>query len=234
MTARKKFLAIIPARGGSKSVPKKNIKNLGGKPLIAWSIEVAKKISVIDKIVVSTDDTEIMEVAKKYDAFVMKRPQELATDDSLVIDTIKYTIEKLKENGETFEYVILLEPTCPFRATEDILKCLKLIEEKQLDSVATFTEASLHPYRAWRINNNTAEVFIDGSIPWLPRQKLPKAYQLNGAVYVARIDKIRKESIALFFGKAGAVIMPKHRSIDIDDSLDFIIAEAILKKQKEE
>lgn len=106
-----------------------------------------------------------------------------------------------------------------------------MIESKDLDSVATFKEADLNPHRAWKIESDEPINFIDGVIPWLPRQKLPQAYQLNGAVYITKVGAINEETLGLVVGKSGAIIMPKDRSIDIDDLTDFIIAETLLKNE---
>jgi CMP-N,N'-diacetyllegionaminic acid synthase len=226
----KQVIAVIPARGGSKSVPGKNIRSLGGKPLLAWSIEVAKQVSEIDRIIVSTDDAQIASVGRTHGAEVYARPPHLATDEALVIDALKDLLQTLQAEGETPEWVILLEPTCPLRTADDVRDCLKLVAQGEYDSVATFKDAELNPHRAWRLVDGVPEVFIAGAVPWLPRQKLPKAYQLNGAVYVFRASLLAQEAKSLLVGKLGAVLMPRDRSQDIDDSVDFAIVEALLKK----
>jgi N-acylneuraminate cytidylyltransferase len=226
----KRVIAVIPARGGSKSVPGKNIRLLGGKPLLAWSIEVARQVSEIDRIIVSTDDAQIASVGRAYGAEVYDRPPHLATDDALVIDALKDLLQTLHAEGETPDWVILLEPTCPLRTSDDVRDCLKLIAQGEYDSVATFKDAELNPHRAWRLIDGVPEVFIGGAVPWLPRQKLPKAYQLNGAVYVFRANLLAEEAKSLLVGKLGAVLMPRDRSQDIDDSVDFTIVEALLKR----
>jgi N-acylneuraminate cytidylyltransferase len=225
----KRVVAVIPARGGSKSIPGKNIRPLGGKPLIAWSIEVAQHVAEIDRVIVSTDDAQIASVARAHGAEVYERPAHLATDEALVIDTLKDLVQRLQVEGDTPEWMILLEPTCPLRSAEDVRECFERINEGGYDSVATFKDAELNPHRAWRITDGTPEVFIPGAIPWLPRQKLPHAYQLNGAVYVFRASLLAQEARSLLLGKLGAVLMPKERSQDIDDNLDFIVVEALIK-----
>lgn len=233
MIGNKKVLALIPARGGSKSIPHKNIVNLYGKPLIAWTIETALNTLEIDKVIVSTDDLEIARIATEYGADVQMRPTELATDTSLVIDTMHYVINELKKEQEYYTYIVLLEATAPFRTVADVSKCIKKVYEESLDSVATFKEAELNPNRAWKIKDGTPTSFIDGVIPWLPRQQLPEAYQLNGAVYVTKIEALLKSNREIMLGKIGAVTMPKERSIDIDDKMDLLVAELLLKKQFE-
>jgi CMP-N,N'-diacetyllegionaminic acid synthase len=229
MINNQRVLCLIPARGGSKAVPKKNIKLLAGKPLIAWSIELAKKINEIDRVIVSTDDEVIASVALASGAEVYTRPDNLATDNSLIIDAIRDLLKKLREEGENAGIVILLEPTSPLRSSSDVLDCLNLLVNERYDSVATFKSADLNPYRAWKVFNGVPEVFIEGANPWVPRQMLPPCYQLNGAVYVFLIDKLPTDQPAILFGKKGAILMPAERSIDIDTILDFMVAEEMLK-----
>lgn len=231
MFNEKRIIAVIPARGGSKSIPRKNITPLAGKPLIAWTIEAAKQVKEIDRIIVSTDNDEIGGVSVKNGAEVYNRPAHLATDDALIIDTLRHLLETLRNEGEKADIFILLEPTCPLRSAEDIRECIKMISEEGVDSVATFKEAELNPYRAWKIENNRPDVFISGVNPWLPRQKLPKAYQLNGAVYAFMIDGLTHNVPNILFGNSAAVIMPPERSVDIDGWNDIYIAESILAKE---
>jgi CMP-N,N'-diacetyllegionaminic acid synthase len=228
---KQRVIAVIPARGGSKSVPRKNIRPLRGKPLLTWSIEVARQVTEIDRIIVSTDDAEIAAVGRANSAEVYTRPAHLSTDDALVIDALKDLLSQLRSEGETAEWLILLEPTCPLRTADDVRECLKLAAVGGYDSVATFKDAELNPHRAWRLVDGAPEVFIPGAIPWLPRQKLPKAYQLNGAVYLFRASLLVTEARSLLVGKLGAVLMPRERSQDIDDRLDFMIVEALLENR---
>jgi CMP-N,N'-diacetyllegionaminic acid synthase len=224
----KRIVAVIPARGGSKTVPGKNIKPLGGKPLLAWSIEVAQAVSEIDRVIVSTDDEEIGAVARQHGAEVYGRPPALATDGALVIDALRHLISALRGEGERAQIMILLEPTCPLRNADDVRRCLAMLVEGRKDSVATFKRADLNPHRAWRIRDGTPEVFIPGAVPWLPRQALPEAFQLNGAVYAFLADRLPPDSPSLLAGATGAVLMPAERSVDIDDELDFKVAELMI------
>jgi CMP-N,N'-diacetyllegionaminic acid synthase len=226
----KRVVAVIPARGGSKSIPGKNIKPLGGKPLLAWSIEVARQVNEIDRVILSTDDAEIASVGRAHGAEVYARPKHLATDEALVIDALKDLLHTLQSEGDLPEWVVLLEPTCPLRSPDDVRDCLRLLATGSYDSVATFKDAELNPHRAWRLTDGVPEVFVPGAIPWLPRQKLPIAYQLNGAVYVFRASLLEQEAKSLLVGRLAAVLMPRDRSQDIDDSVDFMIAEALLGK----
>jgi CMP-N,N'-diacetyllegionaminic acid synthase len=226
----KRIIAVIPARGGSKTVPRKNIKLLAGKPLIAWSIEAGKSVDEIDRVIVSTDDDLVRTVALEHGAEVYRRPANLATDEALVIDALRDLIVTLRREGEQAQFMVLLEPTSPLRTVGDIRQCLERLVEGGKHSVATFKRADLNPHRAWRIRDGRPEVFIPGAVPWLPRQKLPEAFQLNGAVYAFRIDHLLQDSPSLLVGEVGVVLMPSERSVDIDDDLDFEIAEAIVRK----
>ncbi|WP_348260848.1 acylneuraminate cytidylyltransferase family protein [Telmatobacter sp. DSM 110680] len=221
----KRVIAVIPARGGSKSVPGKNIRPLAGTPLIAWSIVIAKQVQEIDRVIVSTDDDKIADVSRQFAAEVYPRPVELATDDALVIDALKDLVCTLKAEQESAEVLVILEPTCPFRSVADVRECLSFFSTDEYDCAATFCTAELNPHRAWRINGRRPEVFIPGAIPWLPRQQLPEAYQLNGAVYAVRIAGLMVSSQSILFGRIGAVKMPRERSIDINDPIDFLLAE---------
>lgn len=226
-----RIVAVIPARGGSKSVPGKNIRPLGGIPLIAWSIRVARQVTEIDRVIVSTDDREIAAVARDHGAEVYARPAHLATDAALVIDALRDLRDTLEGEGERIDVMVLLEPTCPFRACEDVRSSLHRLIEKSLDSVATFKHAALNPCRAWRLEEGEATPFINGSDPWLPRQALPSAYQLNGGVYAFRPGRMPEGHAGLLFGRSSGIPMPDERSIDIDNELDFVIAQMLLESR---
>ncbi|MBB3140065.1 acylneuraminate cytidylyltransferase family protein [Halomonas organivorans] len=232
MLKDQRIIAVIPARGGSKSVPGKNIRLLGGIPLIAWSIRVARQVSEIDRVIVSTDDKEIAEIAVHYGAEVYKRPARLATDAALVADTLRDLRSTLEREGERTDVMVLLEPTCPFRGGDDIRWALSRLVNDELDSVATFKTASLNPCRAWRLEEGEPASFIDGSDPWRPRQELPSAYQLNGAVYAFRPDRLPAGYSGLLFGRCGGIPMPDERSVDIDNELDLAMAELICERQE--
>lgn len=231
MIDKKRVIALISARAGSKAVADKNIHDLCGKPLLVWAIDVAKKTPEIDRIIVSTDGEKIAKIANDCEVEVDVRPEHLSTDTALIIDAIREIKPRLHEKGEMAEYMVLLEPTSPFRTSHDISTCLKRIEDEGLDSIATFCEASTNPHRAWKIENDLPEVFIEGAVPWAPRQTLPKAYELTGAVYAFNLQKLDENCSSILFGKMGAHIIPKERSIDIDEEIDFVIADAILKSR---
>ena len=225
------ILAIIPARGGSKGIPGKNIKEFAGKPLIVHSIEASLKCPLVNRTVVSTDDDKIAEVSIAHGAEVIKRPDELATDASLVIDAIKYTVRKIEEEGDEVDIVILLEPTSPFRRAEDLEKCIQVLLEDKADSVATFTNSDVSPNRLWRVSEDTVEPYIEGAVPWLPRQKQPKAHELTGQIYglSKKVLFEKEDSISLLLGRIFPVITPRETALDIDTELDFLVAEKIME-----
>ena len=225
-----RVIVVVPARGGSKGVPQKNIAPLGGKPLIAWPIETARAVACVDRTIVSTDDDAIAQVARGSGAEVYERPELLATDSALVIDAIRDLIARLASEGEPARVMVLLEPTCPFRAAEDVTHCIERLVGEGRDSVATFNEADLNPHRAWVIEQGRPAPFIPGADPWQPRQKLPTAYQLNGAVYAFRTDRLPPATNALLYGDSAAVIIPGERCLDIDTAFDFVLAETLLKR----
>lgn len=230
MIDTQRIVAVIPARGGSKSVPGKNIRLLGGKPLIAWTVETALSVDEIDRVIVSTDSEAIAEVARAYGAEVYERPAHLATDTALVSAAVHDLVSRLREEGESAAYGVLLEPTAPFRRPGDIRACLQRLHNEGLDSVATFKPVELNPHRAWRLEHGIPQPFIEDSIPWLPRQQLPEAYQLSGEVYGVRIDGLVHTAQAMLFGRMGAVIVEGRPSLDIDDERDFQLAEWIARE----
>ncbi|MFC7135314.1 MULTISPECIES: acylneuraminate cytidylyltransferase family protein [Salinibaculum] len=231
MSNAERVVAAIPARGGSKSVRRKNVREVGGKPLLAWSIEVAIETDAIGRTIVSTDSDEIAAVAKEYGAEVSERPARLAADDALVIDTLRDLIKKLRRDGEQAKYMAMLEPTCPFRAPKDVQSALDLLMKENFDSVASFTDAKLNPHRAWTIEDNQPRTVTDAASPWQPRQALPEAYELNGGVYAFVMDALPDSGPALLFGHSGAITMPPERSVDIDQPLDLEFARLIADRR---
>jgi CMP-N,N'-diacetyllegionaminic acid synthase len=224
-----RVIAMTPARGGSKSVPYKNLYLLGGKPLLAWPIETAQATPSIDRVIVSTDDDRIADAAVGLGAEVYRRPAELATDTAVVADAIRDLWRRLKSEGETATILVLLEATSPFRTPAMIERCLRRMVDEQLDSIATFHEAEINPERTWRIEGGTPEPFIRGAVPWKPRQLLTPAFQLNAAVYAFRPDALPADSPSILFGKMGAEVVPADSVIDIDTLKDFTYANALLQ-----
>ncbi|MCM3677165.1 acylneuraminate cytidylyltransferase family protein [Peribacillus simplex] len=234
MYKNKKIIVLVPARGGSKTIPYKNIKLLCQKPLIAWTLDLVKEMPDIDKVVVSTDDVNISIVSQYYGAEVIERPDQLSTDDSMSIDVVKHTMDVMKEQEETYDIMLYLEPTSPLRSKEDIYDCLDLLIENNqgYTSVATFSKAELNPIRAWALDGTSTKTFIEHANPFLPRQKLPKAYQLNGAVYAFYLSTINEESKIFLDQNTGGIIIPKERAVDIDEEIDFLLAEMLMERRR--
>jgi len=226
------ILGLIPARGGSKGLPRKNIKPLLGKPLIAWTIEQALASKYLDKVVVSTDDKEIAEISKKYGAAVpFMRPKELAEDNAKGIEVVLHAIDWLKKNNKQKQYnlLMLLQPTSPLRSTEDIDKAIEILFLKEAKAIVSVCEADHHPLWANTLpGDGCMKDFIKKEIMNKNRQELPVFYRLNGAIYSAYCDYIKERKS--FFGKETfAYIMPKSRSVDIDNEVDLKLAEILVK-----
>lgn len=230
MLQGERIVALIPARAGSKSIPNKNLALLGGKPLLVHAIDAALAVPEIDAVIVSSDGDAILAAARAAGAQAWQRPDHLATDQALVKDTIRDVIDRLQAAGEAADIMVLLEPTCPLRSPADIADCLRKLAEERLDSVATFKEADLNPHRAWRLEQGRPVSYMENATPWLPRQKLPAAYQLSGSVYAFRTATLPAEGPGLLYGASGGIPVPRERSVDIDGPLDLMVAEAMLRR----
>lgn len=230
-----KNLAIIPARGGSKGVSHKNIRELCGRPLIAWTIEVALACFNLERIVVSTDDLNIAKIAQQYGAQVpFIRPARLAKDNTPDLPVYNHVLAWLAENENYIpELVIWLRPTTPLRITQDIEAAVRLLQASDFDCVRSVCETEHHPYWMKRLENGCLKPFVADADEkrYYRRQLLPPVYRLNGAVDIVRVDKKAKKRETLFAGKMGGYVMPLERSLDLDSELDFIIAEALLRKE---
>lgn len=230
----KKIVAIIPARGGSKGVPRKNIKELAGKPLIAYTIEEAKKSNYIDRVVVSTEDTEIAEVARQYGAEIpFLRPKELAQDGSSSLSVILHAIDYLeKREGYLPSIIVFLQPTSPFRKAEHIDEAIGKIED--CDAVIGICEVKHHPYLTMEKEKDFLKPFIKIDSRPLRRQDLPKLYYDNPSLFVTKREyyngaKDPDPVAPIFMGRVKGVFMDEISSIDIDSPLDFMLAEMVLK-----
>ena len=231
MIKDKTVLALIPARGGSKGLPGKNIKNFLGKPLICWPIQLALSSRYIDKVVVSTDSEEIAGVAVASGAEVSRRPEILAGDTAIVADVVRFTIKSLANERHNFDYIILLEATSPMRTLQLVDSCIEKIIEEDADSVATFNQAEPPPTRLWKISGNKVEPYITGADPWLPRQQQDNAYHLNGLLYLFKVKTFLEGNINTLFVGKGVPVITDIKCIDIDTQEDFDIAELILRNR---
>lgn len=219
-------IALIPARGGSKGVHKKNIRLVGGKPLIAWTIEAAKKSKYIDRIVVSTDDREIATVSRDYHVEILERPKELAKDDTPGIDVVIHALT----NIQGYTHVVLLQPTSPLRTVEDIDHCIEICLHDRAEACVSVCEAGTPPYWMYTIDEHKRLTpFVPNVKTYTQRQIVPKVYSLNGAVYVANVNWLLKTKTFLT-EQTLSYIMPQERSIDIDTPFDLEIADYLLRK----
>jgi CMP-N,N'-diacetyllegionaminic acid synthase len=228
------ILGLIPARGGSKGIPHKNIKLLADKPLIAYTIETALKSRYIDHLVISTDSEEIATMAREYGGDVpFLRPSAFATDKSRAIDVIIHALHFMEDlDKKKYDLVVYLEPTTPNRTTEDIDRALELFGETDADSLASVVDADqYHPVLMKRIENNLLRPFCIEEPEGMPRQLYePKAYMRNGAVYIFRRSNVLNR---IMWGKnICPYIMPLDRSTCIDDMNDWYLAELWMKKLK--
>lgn len=221
-----KTFALIPARGGSKGIPRKYIKPIAGKPLIVWTIEAALRSSLLDAVVVSTDDLEIADVARRAGAQVpFMRPPELAQDQTPRLDPVMHALDQLPQ----YDSVLLLQPTSPLRTTEDIDACLRLAMQHDAQSVVSVSEPDTHPHWTYRLTaRQTLERMIDAA-PVARRQDLPAVMALNGALYFADANWLRRSG-SLVGTETLAYVMSRERSVDLDTPLDWKFAELLLKE----
>lgn len=221
--------AFIFARGGSKGLPRKNIKLLGGIPLIGHSIRMAQKISSVDKVFVSTDCDEIASVARSFSADVILRPEELASDTASEWLAWQHAIECVRGKGLAFEKFLSLPATSPLRIIEDVERCLDALD-KDTDVVVTVTPAARSPYfnMLVRAEDGTSKVMLQ-SENVLRRQDAPIGYDMTTVAYVARPDFILRNDY-LFSGRVKSVVVAKEHAVDIDDEYDFQVAAALYKE----
>lgn len=223
-----KNLAIIPARIGSKGLKEKNIKTLNGKPLIAYTIEAAIKSKIFDEVIVSTESEKIAEISKKYGAKLpFIRPLELATDEAKSSDVIIHALKFYPD----FTNFCLLQPTSPLRSYNDIINAYNLFLDKRANSVVSVCETDHSPLWTNTIDDNlNMDNFLSKETKSKRRQDLPNYYRLNGSIYFSKIDYYLQYN-NWYEKKCFAYIMPKKRSIDIDDIIDFKLVELLLKEE---
>ena len=224
-----KNLAIIPARSGSKGLKDKNIKELNGKPLLSYSIEAAKKSNLFDEIMVSTDSPQYAEIAKNFGANVpFLRSESNSGDKAGSWDVVLEVLSKYFETNQNYDSVCLLQPTSPLRTAKDIADAYKLLETKQADAITSVCEVDHSPLWTMTLPKDLSLEEFKKRDSDTPRQLLQKYYRLNGAIYIRKIS-YNNSPISLIDKNEFAYIMPREHSIDIDTSLDFIIAESIQK-----
>ena len=229
----KSTLAIIPARGGSKGLPDKNILSLADKPLIVWSIEAARKSKYIDKCIVSTDDDKISDIVKNFDGEIpFKRPAHLATDESRTFDVLEHGINFFKNQSVEFDYLVLLEPTSPLRDSNDIDEAIMTLHEKRniADSIVGVSKVeATHP--AFDLSINKAGLirpYMGESFKMLRRQEIEELYFFEGSVYVSDIQVLLKEK-GFYHDRTLPFVVPRWKSLEIDEIIDLLTAETVIK-----
>ncbi|MCP5437384.1 MAG: acylneuraminate cytidylyltransferase family protein [Chromatiaceae bacterium] len=223
-----RVLAVVPARGGSKGLPRKNVLDLAGRPLITWTLAAARDSQYVDRCVVSTDDVEIAEVSRAHGGDVpFMRPAELAHDSADTFGAIRHAIEQLPG----FDIVLILQPTSPLRTDADIDGTLVQMQAHAAPACVSVMEPAKSPYWCYRVNDDNRLVpLLDPAYSRMRRQDLPQTFALNGAVYAARVDWLLQHQNCLS-EQTVAYAMPAERSVDIDTAFDLRLAELYLQQR---
>lgn len=230
MVDGKRITAVICARGGSKGLPGKNVRALGGKPMIAWSVVAAMGSRYLDRTLVSTDDPAIAEAARQAGAEVpFLRPAELADDSANIVDAVLHAVDT---SADACDYVVLLQATSPLRLAQDIDGCIALCLSRGAPAAATLCEAGKSPFWMFHLSaDQTVDLVIPRDAVGFLRQALPPAYAPNGAVYVAHRDWLREHRTFWRPGTTLGHLMPAERSVDVDSLMDFRLAELLIAER---
>ncbi len=223
-------LGIVPARAGSKRLPGKNVRLLGGKPLVAWAIEAARGARRLDRLVVSSDDERVLAVAASYEpGLPLRRPAELASDTSPSIDYVRHALSVIEERGEgPFEIVVIVQPTSPFTLPEDIDATVELLERTGADSAVTVVrlDHAVHPAKLKVMEGDRLRPYLEDEAGRMAEHELPAVFVRNCSVYATRRHVIDRGSI--IGADCRGLVMPRERSLDINEELDFRLAEVLL------
>lgn len=226
-----RILAIVPARGGSKGIKDKNIKEIEGRPLIAYTIEAAKRCEYIDEIVVSTDSEKIAKVAKKAGAKVpFLRPDELASDTARTIDVVLFTIEQLKLIGQEYDIVVLLQPTSPLRDEDDICGAIEKYVSCNMKSLVSVSEVSESPILMRQIVDETHMEKLLNINSTIRRQDMAKYYMVNGSIYINKIEELNSDTS--LNDNVIPYVMDRSHSVDIDDYVDIEVMKYYVNNRK--
>ncbi len=227
----KSVLAVIPARGGSKRLPNKNIRPLQGKPLIGWTIEAAQKSNIIDRTIVSTDSDEIARISKSFNVDIpFQRPAHLATDEAQTSDVLLHVLDFLKDSGEVYDYLTVLQPTSPLRTAKHIDDALMLMHRRNAIGIVSVCPVD-HPTE-WCNTlppNGSMDRFIDKNVLGARSQDLPERYRINGAIYAVDVHCFSQQQTLLLSNDMTSFIMKREDSIDIDTEYDFTLVEYLIK-----
>jgi CMP-N-acetylneuraminic acid synthetase len=226
-----RVLGLVPARGGSKGVPRKNVRLLAGKPLLQWTAEAALAATRLDRVVLSTDDEEIADVGRRCGLDVpFLRPAELARDDTPTLPVVRHALSWVEERGSRYDAVCLLQPTSPFRSARDIDACIELLEESTADAVVTTLRVPSEYNPHWvylRQGDGLLRLATGESQPIARRQLLPPAFHRDGSIYVTRRSAI-VDGDSLYGARVVGYELDASRSVNIDDLDDWRRAEAML------
>lgn len=230
MKNNKSFLAIIPARGGSKRIPKKNVIDLQGKPLIQWTIEAAKKCEWVDEVWVSSDDSEILGLAEQFVCIPLSRPSEYAEDLSSRASVIQHAVESSIKQGKQFDYLIYLQPTSPLRDEKAVAGAIEYLFDKQADAVVSVCELD-HPIQWTGVlpESRNMTSFLKKLDVQTRSQDLDTYYRLNGAIYICDIQKFLKEGCVFLKENVYAYVMDRFSSVDIDHYEDLLVARTFME-----
>jgi CMP-N,N'-diacetyllegionaminic acid synthase len=233
MIGKSRVLAIIPARGGSKGLPGKNIRPMCGKPLLGWTVEKALKSRCVDEVMVSTDSEEIAEVARQHGATVpILRPAELATDTASSYDVIRHAVAYQESVGHVFDYIVLLEPTSPLREDDDIDRMLERLDAhaEEFDSIVSVGEVSHHPSIMKRVDGARIQPFYSGLGQTTRRQDNEPAYFPFGVAYIAKTATLLEEN-TFYSRRCMPFVIKRYQNYEIDDLHDFLCVESIMKHE---
>ncbi|MGD8567769.1 MAG: acylneuraminate cytidylyltransferase family protein [Gammaproteobacteria bacterium] len=227
----REVLAIVPARGGSKGLPRKNIRLLNGQPLISYSVKAGMDSKYIDDVIVSSEDDEILTIAKTYGASIIKRPKELASDTASAELLIKHVLEAQLQKGVSYRYTILLQPTSPLRTSMHIDQAYEVLLSEKASSLISVVEYEYTPYKCFVIyKDNTLQGLFNNKTPFMNRQELPPCYLSNGAIYIFETEKFIR-NMSFYQERCVPFIMNKSVSIDIDTYSDLKEAERLMKQE---
>lgn len=233
MIDNKTILAIIPARGGSKRIPKKNLVDLNGKPLIQWTIEAAKNSQFVDEVVVSSDDSGILGLAESLGCSLLERPEKFSGDLASRASVIKHAVEAYMEQGKPFDYLLYLQPTSPLRGVKQIDEAVRFLRDSQADAVISVCELD-HPIQ-WSgtlPENRNMDEFLANIDVHTRSQDLEKYYRLNGAIYLCDIPAFLKQGCVFLEENVYAYEMDRMLSVDIDHQEDLLVAKAFMDFRK--
>jgi CMP-N,N'-diacetyllegionaminic acid synthase len=234
VTAPFTTLGIIPARGGSKRLPRKNLRLLGGKPLVAWAIEAARGARRLDRLVVSSDDREVLDLARHYDAgLALGRPDKISGDESPAIDYVRHALAELEGSGQRpFDAIVILQPSSPFTLPADIDATVDLLASSGADSAVSVMQLdhAVHPFKMKVLDGNRLLPYLEEERGRMAAHELPAIYVRNCSVYASRRNVVERGQVIA--DDCRGYVMPRERSLDINEELDLSFAEFILSRRE--